>query len=534
MADRDVLVQSWSLRRGERLATLAREAGWRSEHVTDGFGAGVSIAVIDAAGGIGAAEEVLAAAQSPVALAIVDNAAPAVLDRLYEAGATQVAVVGDDGEGLVQALRFAERGLATLQRPRGRERRGARQPGSRGTGEWMARHLDAGASLTVIHVALLRFDLVNAAHGRRVGTALVKAAERRVAAQVRALVDENGLVARVEGPGLVATVAGPAERAILLAARIEEALASPFRIGEVEAVLGCRIGIAGARPGDDPAAAIARAARDLLPDALIPSGTEADGGAAMEALAVDIHLAMARGEVGVRYQPQVTINDEALVGVEALARWDHPRLGPLGAGTLLAAAERAGLGLALSEHIQRLALRCASDWPNDLGALRLSLNLTAADLARPGFVDTFLAHIDASGFPRGRLTLEITETGLMADLDAAAGLLARLRGAGCRVAIDDFGTGYSSLAYLKALPVDYLKIDKALAQDIAGSARDQVVVRGAIDMARSLGIVVIAEGVETTEQRDLLAAAGCSIYQGFLFAEPLDEAALIALVDARR
>jgi len=146
--------------------------------------------------------------------------------------------------------------------------------------------------------------------------------------------------------------------------------------------------------------------------------------------------------------------------------------------------------------------------------------------------DLFLDRVDASGFPRGRLTVEIVESGLIEDLGAAAGLLASLRSAGLRVAIDDFGTGYSSLAYLKSLPLDYLKIDKKLAQDITGTTRDRVVVRGVIDMARSLGLVVIAEGVETREQLDLLAKEGCQIYQGFLYSEPVPGETLTALAAA--
>ena len=120
---------------------------------------------------------------------------------------------------------------------------------------------------------------------------------------------------------------------------------------------------------------------------------------------------------------------------------------------------------------------------------------------------------------------------MIEDLSIASGLLSVLRGAGCRIAIDDFGTGYSSLAYLKALPLDYLKIDKKLAQDITGSPRDRIVVRGVIDMARSLGLTVIAEGVETQAQLEGLAAEGCQIYQGFLCAEPISVEALVALVE---
>jgi EAL domain-containing protein (putative c-di-GMP-specific phosphodiesterase class I) len=169
-----------------------------------------------------------------------------------------------------------------------------------------------------------------------------------------------------------------------------------------------------------------------------------------------------------------------------------------------------------------------------MSKLRVSVNVTAADIARPNFVDDFLDRVDEAGFPRDRLTVEVTESGLISDLAGAAELLARLRSAGLRVAIDDFGTGYSSLAYLKALPLDYLKIDKRLSQDIEGTPRDRVVVRGVIDMARSLGLAVVAEGVETEHQLELLAKEGCQYYQGFLCAGPLDATSLARLVEGQR
>ena len=255
--------------------------------------------------------------------------------------------------------------------------------------------------------------------------------------------------------------------------------------------------------------------------------------ASLDALAVELHYAIERGEIDILFQPQVSVSTGAMVGVEALARWDHPVLGTIGADMLFAAAARADLEIGLSDHIQRVVLDRAAAWPSRLRSIRLSLNLTAADIARPGFADLFLDRVDASGFPRGRLTVEIVESGLIEDLGAAAGLLASLRSAGLRVAIDDFGTGYSSLAYLKSLPLDYLKIDKKLAQDITGTTRDRVVVRGVIDMARSLGLVVIAEGVETQAQLDLLAKEGCQIYQGFLYSEPVSGEALMALEAAQ-
>ena len=251
-------------------------------------------------------------------------------------------------------------------------------------------------------------------------------------------------------------------------------------------------------------------------------------------LEADLRGALARDEIGLLFQPQVSIPTGAIVGVEALARWRHPEFGSIGAVTLFSVAERSDFLLPLSEHVQRKALAQAAAWGAELATLRLAVNVTASDVAQPDFATRFLDMVDASGFPRDRLTVELTESGLIEDLAEAAGLLAMLRAGGLRVAVDDFGTGYSSLAYLKALPLDYLKIDKRLADDITGSARDRVVVRGVIEMARSLGLSVVAEGVETPAQLGLLAAEGCNYYQGFLCSPPIDEAALTALVRQAR
>ena len=184
--------------------------------------------------------------------------------------------------------------------------------------------------------------------------------------------------------------------------------------------------------------------------------------------------------------------------------------------------------------MQRKAIAAAAAWPEALArpapvGQHHRRRHRPARLRRP-----FLALVAESGFDPGRLTVEVTESGLIEDLGAAADLLAELRGGGLRVAIDDFGTGYSSLAYLKALPLDYLKIDKRLCQDIAGSTRDRIVVRSVIDMARSLGLDVIAEGVETEEQLGLLAQEGCTLYQGFLCSPPVGTEELAALVERGR
>ena len=175
----------------------------------------------------------------------------------------------------------------------------------------------------------------------------------------------------------------------------------------------------------------------------------------------------------------------------------------------------------LSSHIHKQVFVIAANWPGSLSFLRLSVNVTAGDLANGDFVQNMMQNITKSGFPADRITLEITESELIGNLSSAAQRLVAMRERGLRIAIDDFGTGYSSLAYLKNLPLDYLKIDSGLTGDISGSVKDQVVVKSIIDMARSLGLAVIAEGVETEAQLETLAEQGCEYFQGFLRSGPI-------------
>ncbi len=413
---------------------------------------------------------------------------------------------------------------------------GARDAG--GARRWLEGRLASASNADTLHVVLValnRFEMVNTAYGRVAGDALLRAAFKRVEQTVRDTLERGALVARMGGSEFLIAAGDAQPRIELMAERIAGELARPFVVEESIIVLGCRMGMAASAAGDT-AATVLRRASEALADArasdaaTLRVANSPDGETPVDRLAVDLRPAMERGEIDILFQPQVTVSSREIVGVEALARWDHPVLGTIGANALFAAADRADMGIALSDHIQKLVLERAACWPVALRRLRLALNLTAADIARPGFADLFLDRVDSSGFPRSRLTVEITESGLIEDLGIAATLLALLRSAGLRIAIDDFGTGYSSLAYLKSLPLDYLKIDKKLAQDITGTVRDRVVVRGVIDMARSLGLSVIAEGVETTEQLELLAKEGCQIYQGFLCSEPLDLAALETLM----
>ena len=249
-------------------------------------------------------------------------------------------------------------------------------------------------------------------------------------------------------------------------------------------------------------------------------------------LADDLRAAIDAGEIELRYQPQVAMADGRIIGVEVLARWRHAKLGELGAEQLFAAAARAGLGTVLSRHIHAAALAQAGRWPAALAGLTIALNATASDLAHDEFAAELLAAADRHGIAPERLTVELTEHEPIADLPAAARRLSALREAGVRVALDDFGSGYASVAWLRALPLDYLKLDGDLAASLLGDEREQVVIRHVIAMARALGLEVIAEGVESEAHRAQLAAAGATHFQGFLCAPALDSAALAVLIQA--
>ena len=405
---------------------------------------------------------------------------------------------------------------------------------------WLAAHLaqDGERPVIMLLLSVSRYDAINAAFGRPVGDAVLQAAARRIEGRT----EPDGrriLVARMAGAEFAVLLGDPATLGDgrFLAGELVEAIGRPFMSGDHVVTLGSRAGVAASQPGDDAAALLRRVSLalaearqpDSAPVRVLEEGVESTT-EREDRLEVDLRRALDRDEIEILFQPQVSVTSGEIVGAEALARWNHPDHGELGAATLFGVAGRSDYLDVLSDHVQRKAVGAAAAWPEALGGLRLAVNITAADIRRPGFAAQFLALVRESGFPPERLTVEVTESGLIEDLAGAAALLAELRAGGLRTAIDDFGTGYSSLAYLKALPLDYLKIDKRLSQDIAGSTRDRIVVRGVIDMARSLGLGVVAEGVETEEQLGLLAQEGCTLYQGFLCSRAVGTAALAGLM----
>lgn len=232
----------------------------------------------------------------------------------------------------------------------------------------------------------------------------------------------------------------------------------------------------------------------------------------------ELFAAIDGGQIEIAFQPQFSCSDERLIGAEALARWNHPRRGTIGIDALFALAGNAGDAAALTHHIAGRALAAAARWPD---ALRLSLNVTAADIAAENFADTFGAAVRESGFPAERLTLELTEQALVRDIDGSAAQLAWLAGKGMRIALDDFGAGFCNFRYLKILPLHYLKLDRSMVEGIVTDARDLAVLRAIVAMAGALDIAVIAEGIEDEAQLAKVRDEGCAAFQGFLRARPM-------------
>lgn len=239
----------------------------------------------------------------------------------------------------------------------------------------------------------------------------------------------------------------------------------------------------------------------------------------------ELRAALREEQVEILFQPQFACADGRLLGAEALSRWKHPRLGRIGVEALFDIENRSGEPARLTRHIADRALATAASWPEPL---RLSFNVTAMDLAKEDFAENIAAAVTEANFDPHRLTLEITEQALVSEVDRSAVQLERLAGQGIRIALDDFGAGFCNFRYLKRLPLDCLKLDRSMIEDITVDERDLAVLRAIMAMARALDLSVLAEGIETEAQRAVVAREGCAAWQGFLGAEPMDAGAFAA------
>ncbi len=240
------------------------------------------------------------------------------------------------------------------------------------------------------------------------------------------------------------------------------------------------------------------------------------------ALENELRLAIAEGQFVLHYQAQV-VGDGRTMGAEVLVRWQHPVRGLMAPGDFVPLAEEAGLILSLGQWVLQAACAQLAQWADSpkFQHLKLAVNVSAHQFRRPDFVEQVLAALERSGANPHRLRLELTESLLIDNVPSVIEKMFTLKAKGVCFSLDDFGTGYSSLSYLKRMPLDELKIDRSFVRDILSDHQDASIAKTIIALTQSLGLNVIAEGVEIEAQRDFLTAAGCHAYQGFLFSRPL-------------
>ncbi|MBC2668732.1 EAL domain-containing protein [Novosphingobium piscinae] len=405
------------------------------------------------------------------------------------------------------------------------------------------RRLDQWAGDLPVHGLLLslsRLATINLAYGDSTGDAAIAEAASRLLHFAAAEFDGPWFAARIGGGSFLLLAREPLsrERWELLGSGLADAIARPMTRGATTLRLSPRIALLRALPGEGAESLLDRLGQTMATlerrtgrRLLWADGEVVKPGHSAARLEAELLKALDRNEIDLLFQPQFALDgpggrDGALTGAEALARWNHPKLGRIGGGALFAIAERIDHVVPLSQQIARLALAEAARWP---APLRLSLNVTPSDLALPHYAESLIAAIAASGFAAERLTIEVTEQALLGDIVAVAAQLGALARAGVRIALDDFGAGFCNFRYLKLLPLNYLKLDRSMVDGIASDPRDLAVLRAIVAMARALDLAVIAEGVEDEQQLAIVAREGCASVQGFIRARPMSGADFAAL-----
>ena len=385
--------------------------------------------------------------------------------------------------------------------------------------------------VSLLVLDLDRFKEVNDTLGHHAGDRLLQ----EVAGRLRGALRVSDTVARLGGDEFAAVLSGAGvDAAAIAAAKLQAALESPLVLDGFEISLAASIGIASSPVHGTDADTLLRRA-----DIAMYTAKRSRSGVATYAPDHDRHtaerLAMVAAlrraisvdELSLHYQPQIDCATGRFSGVEALVRWWHPELGLIGPDQFVPLAEQSGLIRPLTRWVLATALSQSSSWRGLGHDLTLSINLSSHDLLDERLPDFVAAQLERWRFPVERLTLEITESALLGDPDGALKVLARIRALGVQVALDDFGTGYSSLSYLKEWPVDEVKVDRSFVSSMVADARDRAIVRATIDLAHSLGLAVVAEGVEDVATLRLLADMGSDRAQGYYIARPLPPTQLV-------
>ncbi len=393
-----------------------------------------------------------------------------------------------------------------------------------------SRQLDAllrrhQGGLLIVAVAVDSFREVNDTLGHEVGDELLLEVTRRLC-----LAYPDALVGRIGGGRFVVAAASdslgndPSMFGLDLRSQVE----GGAQLGPVGTHIRLSVGcVRGPEHGDDAATLIRRAETAMYSARYSHGGPvvwepayEVEGQRRL-AVVMALREALSSGAIGVAFQPKVGTSDGSVSGVEALARWTHPALGAISPAEFIPLAEAAGLMGPLTSTVLRQSLTACKGWQRRAGRIGVAVNVSAHTLLDPLFVTEVAAILTSIDISPDLLTLELTEGIVVDDPELAVVRMSELRALGVKLSVDDFGTGYSSLTYLKGLPVDEVKIDKGFVDGIVHDAGDRAVVRAVVDIAHTLGLRVVAEGVEQEEQHTLLAQLGVDEAQGYLHARPM-------------
>ncbi len=373
-----------------------------------------------------------------------------------------------------------------------------------------------------------RFKTINDSLGYTAGDRLLQSVAQRLTSCVR----ESDTVARFGGDefAILLTQITRAQDAANVARAIKSALDQAFLFDDQEIFVSSSIGISLYPPDGRDTAGLLKTAGVALDRAKVQGGNSYQfytaGGTtrALKQLVLESNLrpGLERNEFFLHYQPQVSVHDFHLVGMEALVRWQHPSLGLLYPSEFITLAEESGMIISLGDWILRNSCAQNKAWQDaGLTPMCLSVNFSARQFQQPTFIADINQILKDTGLDPRWLELELTESSIMKDPEGAIEKLHELKLMGIKVAIDDFGTGYSSLNYLKRFPIDTLKIDKSFVSDVCKDPHDTSIVRAIINLGHALDLTVIAEGVETREQLQYLTALECDVVQGFLFSKAL-------------
>ncbi|MEO6224776.1 MAG: bifunctional diguanylate cyclase/phosphodiesterase [Sphingomicrobium sp.] len=392
----------------------------------------------------------------------------------------------------------------------------------------------------VLVVDMLRFSRINESIGSLAGDELLITFARRLILALRS----GDVLARTGGNefGILVSLRRGVQDALNAAERIQEVMAAPFKLSELEIRVDCAIGLALMQPEQD-AEELFRNAQFAVKQAKAAGRPQVyEARQATEArrrfsIETELRRALDREELKLFYQPLIDLKSGEVAGFEALARWTHEDRGEISPGEFIPVAEESGLILQLGRWAMDQAATTLAQWDRDAGQplpLYVAVNLSAIQVARDDIAGMVREALASSGLAGNRLTLELTESSIVQDPARATRVFEALKALDATVALDDFGTGYSSLAYLQRLPIDVLKIDKSFISGMMVDPDSVAIVRAILSLADALGMSTTAEGIETVELATTLATLGCSSGQGFYFAKPLEEAAAVDFWQSRR